>query len=501
MSNIYSATITKINEVFMQVDCEPSLAAELYHHFSFHPNGYQFSPKYKARVWDGYIRMYNIRERKMYAGLFHQLVQYLQDNGYSYRVQDNGYYGRIDEELNIDFTEFCAWVKNLTIKSNGKDIIPRDFQLLSAYESIKYQRLVTLSPTASGKSLILYIIFMYILHHKLCRKILLIFPSTGLIHQMANDFAEYSAGNVSTDNFIHCIYSGQDKKSNKPIHFSTFQSLYKLPGSFYDTYDCVAGDEIHLAHSSSYVTILENCRDVKFRFGFTGTLSSKNKTHRLVVQGLLGQAKQFTTTAELIERKDASDINITCVILDYSDETKSANKKTKYAQEFALICNHARRNNFIKKLAIDLKGNTLILFQFKEQGKILYNLIKEEYDKVLYIDGDIGATKREEIRQYLETVDDAIILASYGTTSTGWSVRNLHNGIFASPYKSESKVLQSLGRGLRKHDSKDVFKLYDIVDDLSWKQRENYTLQHFSERVAYYAKDSLPYKIIRVKIE
>jgi superfamily II DNA or RNA helicase len=501
MSNYFSATITKINEVFIQVDCEPSLAAELYHHFSFKIPGAEFHPKVKARIWDGFLHLFNVRERKIYAGLFHQLVQYLQENGYTYRVQDNGYYGRIDEETNIDLQDFKNWVKTISLQSHGKKIEPRDFQILSAFESIKYKRLVNVSPTSSGKSLILYIIFMYLLEHELCTKILLIFPSTGLIQQMANDFSDYSGGKISTDTVIHLIYSGQDKKSCKPIHFSTFQSLYKLPGSFYDTYDCVAGDEIHLAQSSSYVKILENCRDIKYRFGFTGTLSSKNKTHRLVVQGLLGQAKQFTTTAELIERKEASDIQITCVILDYSDETKSANKKTKYAQEFALICNHVRRNSFIKKLAIDLSGNTLILFQHKEQGKLLYNMIKEEYDKVFYIDGDILATEREKIRQYLETVDDAIILASYGTTSTGWSVRNLHNGIFASPYKSEIKVLQSLGRGLRKHDSKEEFKLYDIVDDLSWKNRENYTLQHFAERVGYYAKDSLPYKIIRVKIE
>lgn len=406
MSNKYSAIITKINEVYIQVDCEPSLAAELYQHFSFRPDGYQFSPKYKARVWDGFIHIFNIRERRLYAGLFHQLVHFLKENNYTYLVQSSPYYGRIDEENNIHFEDFVQYIESINIHSNGKKIVPRDFQYVAAYECIKYKRLVSLSPTASGKSLIIYMIVRYLMDHDLCSRFLLIFPSTGLIQQMANDFADYSShNNFPVGDVLHMIYSGQDKKSKKPIHFSTWQSLYKLPASFYDGYDMVTVDEAHNAKSDSFVNIFENCRDIAYRYGFTGTLSNKNKVHRLVVQGLLGEAKQFTNTAELIARKEASDIDINCVILDYSDETKFANKKMKYAEEFSFICSHNRRNKFIKKLAIDLKGNTIILFQRKEHGKELFNMIKEDYDHVFYIDGDTPATEREKIRLYLDTVD------------------------------------------------------------------------------------------------
>jgi superfamily II DNA or RNA helicase len=502
MSNKYSAVITKLNEVHIQVDCEPSLAAELYQHFSFRPDGYQFSPKYKARVWDGFIHIFNIRERRLYAGLFNQLVQFLKENNYTYCVNSTAYYGRIDEETHIDYNDFVKYIDTINLHSNGKKIIPRDFQYMAAFECIKYKRMVSISPTASGKSLIIYMIVRYLLDHDICSRFLLIFPSTGLIQQMANDFADYSSHNgFPVGDLLHMIYSGQDKKSKKPIHFSTWQSLYKLPASFYDGYDMVTVDEAHNAKSDSFVNIFENCRDIEYRYGFTGTLSNKNKVHRLVVQGLLGEAKQFTNTAELIERKEAANIDIHCVILDYSDETKFSTRKMKYPEEFEYICSHKRRNRFIKKLAIDLTGNTIILFQRKEQGKELFNMIKEEYDQVFYIDGDIKAEERERIRLYLDTVDDAIIIASYGTTSTGWSVKNLHNGIFASPYKSETKVLQSVGRGLRLHESKDKFKLFDIVDDLTWKNKQNYLLQHFTERVSYYAADSFNYKIIRVNIE
>jgi superfamily II DNA or RNA helicase len=502
MSNKYHAVITKINEVYINIDCEPSIAAELYQYFSFRPEGYQFNPKYKARFWDGYIHLYNIHERRLYAGLFHQLVSFLKENNYTYLIQSNPYYGRIDEENNIHLEDFIEYIDSLNLHSHGKKIVPRDFQYTAAFECIKYKRLVSISPTASGKSLIIYMIIRYLIDHDLCSRFLLIFPSTGLIQQMANDFADYSSHNgFPIGDVLHMIYSGQDKTSPKPIHFSTWQSLYKLPSSFYDDYDMVLVDEAHNAKSDSFRTIFENCRNVGYRYGFTGTLSNKNKVHRLVVQGLIGEAKQFTNTAELIERKEAANIQINCVILDYSNDTKFNTKKMKYADEFAFICSHTRRNKFIKKLAIDLSGNTIILFQLKEQGKELFNLIKEEYDQVFYIDGDVKAEEREKIRQYLETVDDAIIIASYGTTSTGWSVKNLHNGIFASPYKSESKVLQSVGRGLRLHDSKDRFNLYDIADDLTWKNKQNYLLQHFTERVSYYAADSFPYKIIRVNIE
>lgn len=502
MSSKYSVTITKINEVYIKIECEPSLAAELYHHFSFQPLGYQYSPKYKARVWDGYIHLYNYNEKRLYAGLFQQLVEYLREHNHTYEIVDNGYYGRIDEETNIDKQYLIDYVKSLNIHAHGNKIEPRDFQIEAAYTAIRYKRLSIIANTAAGKSYIIYIITRYLMDHDITDKFLILFPNTGLIKQMFSDFEDYSSHNgFDVESLVHQIYSGQDKKSEKQIHLSTWHSIYKFPSSFYDQYSAVFVDECHNAQSDSFVKILENSREIQYRYGFTGTLSSKNKVHRLVVQGLLGQAMQFSTTSDAISRGDCADIQITCVVLDYADETKRANKKQKYAEEFSFICTHNRRNKFIKKLAMDLPGNTAIFFQHKEHGKEIYDLIKNDYEHVVYIDGDVKIEIREDIRKYIETTTGVIAVVSYGTTSTGWSVKNLHNGIFASPYKSETKVLQSVGRGLRLHDSKDVFNLYDIVDDLSWKDRKNYVLQHFSERLSYYIKDSLPYKIIRVNIE
>lgn len=496
-----SIQITKLNEVYLRVECDPSVALELSTHFSFRPDGYQFAPKYKARVWDGYIRLFNVRERKLYTGLYNQLVEYLDANGYDYNVK-NSTYGSMLDKTDLEFTEFCQYVSSLNLHASGKKIDARDYQLSAAFEAIKQKRLVAVSATSSGKSLIIYIIVRYLIDNDLIDQALLIFPSTGLIQQMYSDFDDYSSHNgFDVSKNVHLIYSGQDKESNKSIHMSTWQSIYKLDQSFYTNYGAMICDEVHNAKSDSFINIFTNCSEVGYRFGFTGTLSEKNKVHKLVVQGLLGPAYQFAKTAELIERNEASDIEINCLMLGYSDETKKANKKFKYAEEFSFICQHEKRNKFIKKLALSLTGNTIILFQHGVQGKALYNLVKDERENVFYIDGKTKPEERERIRQLLDTLQDAIVVASYGTTSTGWSVKNLHNGIFASPYKSETKVLQSVGRGLRMHDSKDIFKLYDIIDDMTWKDRENYVLQHFYERLSYYINDSLTYKIHKINIE
>lgn len=500
----FDVIIYKVNEVYIEIRCEQYIAQELFYHFSFRPNGYQFNPKYKERIWDGWIRMYKISTKRMYAGLYNELIQYLQENNYTHKLVENEYYGRIDETNNIDYDSFVEYIKTLNLSSHGKKIDPRDYQLLAAYTAIKEKRLVVVSPTSSGKSLVIYMIVRYLMDHNICSKFLLIFPSTGLIQQMVNDFVDYSSQNdFDVSKMVHMIYSGKDKKSICPIHFSTWQSIYKLPSSWYDGYDATMVDECHLAQSDSFTKIFENCRDIAHRIGFTGTLSNKNKVHRMVVQGLLGRAQEFTSTAELIERKETSDIDISCVILQYSNDTRKANRKMLYAEEIDFICKHERRNKFIVKLALDSvnDGNTIILFQKISQGKLLYQSIKEQFDSVYYIDGQVSPEIRENIRQKLEEESNAIVVASYGTTSTGWSVRNLHHGIFASPYKSEVKVLQSIGRGLRKHHNKNKFKLYDIVDDMTYKSRENFCVIHLSERISYYAKQSLNYKIFKVSIE
>ena len=161
-------------------------------------------------------------------------------------------------------------------------------------------------------------------------------------------------------------------------------------------------------------------------------------------------------------------------------------------------------NGIFKLFSIDLKGNTLILFQFVDKhGKPLHAMIRDKAHKdrkVFYVSGDTDTSDREQIRKIVENETDAIIVASLGTFSTGINIRNLHNIIFASPSKSQIRVLQSIGRGLRKSDNNTVTTLYDIADDLHWKKNMNYTLNHSAERIKIYNREQFKYTIHKIDI-
>jgi len=238
------------------------------------------------------------------------------------------------------------------------------------------------------------------------------------------------------------------------------------------------------------------------RFGTTGTLDDA-KTHKLMLEGLFGQVRRFTTSKQLMKDGQLAKLKINCLMLNYSDEVRNSTKKYSYQEEMDFLVSHAPRNNFIKNLALDQTGNTLLLFQYVEKhGKILYEMIKEKVGdrKVFFVYGGVNANEREDIRAITEKETDAIIVASYGTFSTGINIRNLHNIIFASPSKSKIRNLQSIGRGLRLGDNKEEATLYDISDDLSRGAHKNYTLDHAVERIKQYNEEKFKYKIIKVKI-
>jgi len=237
------------------------------------------------------------------------------------------------------------------------------------------------------------------------------------------------------------------------------------------------------------------------RFGFTGTLDG-SQTHKLVLEGLFGAVKKVTTTAELIDQKHLSQFQIKAIVLSYTEETRKALKGIDYQSEIDYINNNVQRNAFIANLTASLKGNTLVLFKIIDHGKNLFNLInlKCSEQKVYYVDGAVDGLLREDIRRAIEEEKNGIIVASLGTFSTGVNIKNLHNIIFASPSKSRIKTLQSIGRGLRLGNNKEIATLYDIVDDISWKSKKNYTHLHFLERVKMYDDEKFDYKIYNVNL-
>jgi superfamily II DNA or RNA helicase len=317
---------------------------------------------------------------------------------------------------------------------------------------------------------------------------------------MYKDFESYG---FDSEKYCHMIYSGKDKETSKPIVITTWQSIYNLPDQWFNKYNAVIGDEAHLFKAKSLIKILSNMHNCKYRFGFTGTLDG-TQTHRLVLEGLFGPVKNITTTKDLIDQKYLSDFKIKCLVLKYPDDDCKLIYKKKYKEEVDFLVSSTKRNRFIKNLSVSLKGNTLLLFQYIEKhGKILYDLIQSEAQddrKVYFVHGGVEAEDRENIRMLVEMENDAIIIASYGTFSTGVNIKNLHNIIFASPSKSRIRNLQSIGRGLRLGDNKTGCVLFDISDDLIHNSRKNYSLQHFIERIKVYNDEKFKYKMYSVKL-
>jgi superfamily II DNA or RNA helicase len=486
-----------LNEVHGILRADVGTMTELTEYFSFRPEGYRFTPSYKNKMWDGFIRLTSPRKPTLYVGLIDYVAKFCADRGYDLTIAPE--YGEL-ENCDDDYGYQLA-------KEVGATLEPYDYQNEYVVNAIRKRRSLNLSPTSSGKSFIQYLIMS---HYRLNLglRTLIIVPTTGLVQQMANDFIDYGCD----PRLIYQIQGGVDKKTKHPIVVSTWQSLTKLPKEWFDQFGVVFGDEAHLFTAKSLQGIMEKMPDTRYRHGFTGTISKESKTHRLVLQGLFGSVKEVVRTKDLIEKGAVATFNVKALVLNHTNEAKSelrkkqrgTEKARKYALEKDFLVNFEKRNLFIRNLVWSLEGqNNLILFDLVEKhGKVLEPLLRRE-DRVLhFIHGGTNATQREHIRHLIE--NDPLkrhdILASYGVFSTGVSIKRLDNAIFASAYKSEIKVLQSIGRTLRKGNGSDNATLYDIADDLSVNDVDNYSLTHFKKRVEIYSEQHFPLKIFNINI-
>jgi len=484
--------VGKSNETFMEISCERHIAYELNEYFSFKVPNAQFHPKFKAKMWDGKIRLFNINTGKMYLGLYPYLKEWAQKHSYKFETDIVEATGN-----NVDYDSCYDYMNNLNTIVKGEKIIPRTYQIESFYHCIKNERALLLSPTSSGKSLVIYSLIRW--HQKFLDndKILILVPTTNLVTQMFGDFAEYSTLDKDWNVYDEChkIYAGREKDSNQQIYISTWQSLYRLGTPYFKQFGLVVGDEAHLCNAQSLKGIIEKMTKCRYRFGTTGTITD-SKTNKLVLEGLFGKTYQAVTSKQLMDDKHISDLRIDCLRLKYNDVERQGASKYTYREEIDFIVQHKKRNEFIRDLALLRKGNVLILFNYVEKhGKVLYEMIKKKNKKnrnIFFIAGETDVETREEIRNLAE-VEDSIIVASSGVLSTGVNIKNLQSLIFAHPYKGKIRNLQSIGRVLRLDNKENKSILFDIVDDLSWKKHQNYGIKHWKERVDTYLSEQFDY--------
>ena len=483
----------------LYVDCDPGYAAELSDYFSFYVPGYKFMPAYKNKVWDGKIRLFNRITGELSAGLYVYLIKFAADRSYSVDIEESSYGFPIPEKQPLlDMPHLLA--------DEALPFQPRDYQYDAIETALTRSRAILLSPTGSGKSFIIYLMMKYWLQYlsdgflyPKAGRVLVIVPTTSLVEQMYQDFIDYGQNPEG----IHKIYSGKDKNVNKAIVISTWQSIYKLPKKWFEQFGMVLGDECHGFKSKSLSSIMNKATEAKYRYGFTGTLDG-TLTHKLVLEGLFGPVYQVTTTKALQDNDTLAPLDIKVLLMNYSEQIRKDFGKKTYQEEIDWIISNESRNRFIRNLALANEGNTLVLYsRVDAHGKPLYDLINNKAEagrKVFFVSGEVDTKDREAIRKIVEKQKNAIIVASLGTFSTGINIRNLHNIIFASPSKSQIKVLQSIGRGLRKSDDGRTTQLFDVADDLHWKKRNNFTLLHSAERVKIYNKEQFNYQIVQVEL-
>lgn len=481
--------ISKKNEIFLKVEAEPHIFYELSDQFTFDIPGAKFMPQYRSRHWDGKIRLFNVHTGEIYAGLLDKIIAFCDNHNYTFEFKENKYYGfpgEINESISIEGVK--DYMKSICSHE------PRDYQIQGVFDALKYNRKLLLSPTASGKSLMIYSIVRYFVERG--EHILLIVPTTSLVEQMYKDFEDYG---WNSEYYCHKVYGGNDRTSNKQVTISTWQSIYKLDKSFFEKFGVVIGDEAHQFKSKSLISIMSKLHNTKYRFGFTGTLDG-TQTHKLVLEGLFGPTYKLIKTDDLIKKGYLSKLNIKVLLLKHEQH-----KFDTYEDEVQYLISHEKRNKFIKNLTLDLKGNTLVLFnRVSTHGEPLYNLInkdKGDNRKLFFIHGGVDTEERELVRKIAEQENDAIIVASYGTFSTGINIKNLHNIIFASPSKSRIRNLQSIGRVLRKGKEKVSATLYDIADDITYNSKRNYTLNHLVERIKIYNEENFNYEIISINLK
>ena len=489
--------VEKINEVYIRVYSDDmGIESEIADFFTYDFPGAKFTPKYKARLWDGKVRLYDQLRKTLYVGLYDYVVKFAETHNYTINLVNEVYF-----PVDIEMSEVDEFARSLNLYGRGNPIQIYDYQIDAVYTGLTSRRTVLLSPTGSGKSLIIYTMCRWHLEHN--RKIIIVVPTTALVEQMYSDFEDYSSENGwSVKDHCQKLYSGFPKQITHNILFTTWQSAYLMPKPWFNQFDCIIGDEAHQFKAKSLTTIMEKLPTVSYRVGTTGSLDDK-KVNRLVLEGIFGKIHRVTTTKKLQAEGRLAPLKITALLLKYPDEIRKECSKMDYQTEIDFIIKDEKRNKFIRNLALGCTGNTLLLFQFVEKhGSVLYDLIKEKSGDrpVYFIHGNTDVADREAIRKILSDQTDAIVVASFGTTSTGINIPSIENIIFASPSKSIIRNLQSIGRGLRLNTGKTHCNLYDLTDDLHWKSWKNHTLKHGAERYKLYSTEEFPIKLVEINL-
>lgn len=471
--------ISKIDSCTLNVNADEGILRELHEFYTFEVPGYQFMPAFQSGLWDGKIRAFNLWKRELPGGLLIKTLAWAKKNKYSVIVDQNLL------PVSIPNEEFDELYEDLKLPS---DFTKEEYQTYLIKKGLELKRSLLLGPTGMGKSLIIYAL-SNICIRETGKKALIVVPTKNLVSQFPVEFRNY--GYKSSI----CKFSEtKDADDEADIFVSTWHSVYKLPKRFFDQFGVVIFDEVHFATAKSVTTLMSKTTSVKYKFGLTATLQDA-KCHALTLEGIFGPKISSTTTRKLMEAGKLTPVKIIAVLLKHPDEICKEMKKASYPEEIETIISSSRRNAFLIKFISKIENNTIVLFRRIKHGKLLYEaLTKFNQGKrpIYYIDGSISSEQREYIRQQMEVEDNAILVASFETMSTGVNIKRLYNAVFVHPSKAKIRVLQSIGRILRKMTGKSEARLFDIADNMMYKKHKNTTFEHFLFRLEAYSNEQHP---------
>lgn len=490
----------------VRIDCEESTFHELRDFFSFEADGYRFNPKYKYGHWDGRIRLLDYN-RLLPFGLVGQIKKFCDNFGYKAWIDP-----QINEKEELSRKDFDEWLSKLEIYSGNKRIEPHWYQKDAVFEGLVNRRRILNLPTSAGKSLIQALLARYYLENYE-GKILIIVPTTALTTQMADDFVDYRLFSHVMIKKIGGGASKDDKyKNDAPVVVGTWQTVVKQPKEWFSQFGMMMNDECHLATGKSISSIISGLNNCMFKFGLSGSLRD-GKANIMQYVGMFGEIFKPVTTSKLMEDGQVTELKINSIFLRYPDEFTTKLKGKTYQEEIKIITGLSKRNKWIAKLAIKLAQkdeNAFVMFKHVSHGKAIFDLIKNEYDKVYYVSGEVDTETRNVMKTLAENGKGIIIVASYGVFSTGISVKNLHHVVLAHGVKSKIIVLQTIGRVLRKHGSKTIATVWDLIDDAGVVSKSktsskkyshlNYLLKHGLDRIQRYADEKFNYVMKEVKL-
>lgn len=485
-------TAEYIDRLTVKLDGDRDVLYSIQQALSYFAKDYAHMPLYKRGIWDGKVYLFKVSNCLCPSGLLGTLKELQTRLDFELVVTPGPYSEVIPFDVDF-FLERITPLSQFEIMTH---------QLGSVEEVLTNNRRLVLSPTSSGKSLIQYLCARYVIE-KHRQRVLIIVPNKSLVVQMREDFTEYATDDWGGEKDIHAIYAEQEIWTSHDVVVSTYQTAVKLAPEWYAQFGAIFIDEAHGATSKSVTTIIDSTKHMLFHAGFTGTLNG-TYMHEMEMKARFGDVTKLVTTRELMDMGIVSKLIIHALHLNHNDEAMKLAAKWKYPDEVDYLITNDSRNVFLANLATTMSDkNVMVLFHRTEHGQALKKLIEERIEgtgkTLLYVDGNVSIEARKPMRAFMESSDGCILLASYGTSSVGLSIKNIHFMVLGHPFKDRIRVLQTIGRILRLAPGKLLATVVDVGDYLAGKRKsKNHTYEHFLARLELYQNEGFDYEVITI---